>query len=96
MPVTLTGVLDCVVVLFPNWPRLTKFLRDFFVNHLSRWPTTKLCYWMYYFAKVYLMKFYIYQMRISFMDVFRNLWFSAKLEWFKRMTYSGQTKVAQH
>lgn len=87
--------LSTVVALFPNWPRTTKFLRNFFVNHLSKWPTNRLCYWMYYLAKVYLIKFYIYPMRIRFRDVFANLLFSAKLEWFKRMTYSGQTKSAQ-
>jgi len=85
--------LSTVVVIFSNHPRLTRLLRNFFVNHLSKWPTTKLCYWMYYLAKVYLTKFYIYPMKLSFKDVLKNLWFSAKLEWFKRMTYSGQSKA---
>ena len=85
--------LSTVVVLFPRWPRVTKLLRKFFINHLSRWPTTRLCYWMYYVAKVYQMKCFIYPMRISFFDVFGNLWFSARLEWFKRMTHSGKKEV---
>ena len=88
--------LTTVVVLFPNQPRLTKWLRHVFVEHLSHWPTTKLCYWMYYLAKVYLIKVHIYPMRIRFVDVFKNLWFSARLEWFKRMTYSGDTKATEH
>lgn len=86
--------LSTVVVMFPNSPRFTRGLRNFFVHHVSKWPTTKLCYWMYYLAKVYLIKFHIYPMKISFRDVFKNLWFSARLEWFKRMTYSGQSRVA--
>lgn len=87
--------LSTVVVLFPNSPRLTRFLRNFFVNCLSKWPTTTLCYWMYYLAKVDRIKRYIYPMRFSFGDALRNIWFSARLEWFKRMTYTGVAKVAE-
>lgn len=89
--------LSTVVVLFPHSPRLTRTLRNFFVNHLSKWPTTTLCYWLYYFAKVDRIKRFIYPMRIPVRDTLKNLWFSAKLEWFKRMTYSGtdRTRAAE-
>lgn len=81
--------LSTVVVLFPGRPRLTRLLRNFFVNHLSRWPTTTLCYWLYFFAKAYVIKRFIYPMRFSLKDFVANALFSARLEWFKRMTYTG-------
>lgn len=85
--------LSTVVVLFPNHPWITRMIRNFFVNHLSHWPATTVCYWLYYFAKVDRIKRHIYPMRISWKDMLANLWFSARLEWFKRMTYTGTTRA---
>lgn len=84
--------LSTIVVCFPKWPRLTRLLRNFFVDYFSQWSTTKLCYVMYYIAKMYQIRFHIYPMKLRLTDIFKNLWFSARLEWFKRMTYTGEAK----
>ncbi len=82
--------LSTVACLFPGYPRLTACLRHFFVEQLSRWPATWLCYWLYFLAKAYLIKGFIYPMKFTLGNFLVNVWFSARLEWGKRMTYSGR------
>lgn len=70
------SLLGTVVLMFPR-------TRNVVVNHLIKWPFTKLYFIPYYFVKAYLNKYKIYPMKFSFKDVVGNFIYSFKLERFK-------------
>lgn len=70
------SMLATVVLFFP-------WLRDITVNYLIKWPLTNLYFIPYYFIKAYLNKTKIYPVKLSITDLFKNFWYSVKLETFK-------------
>lgn len=67
------SLLATVVLVFPS-------LRNVTVNYLIKLPLTRVYFIFYYFTKAYLNKKKIYPIKISFVDLIRNFWYSFRLE----------------
>jgi len=70
------SLLGTVCLLFPR-------MRNLIVNHLIRYPLTKLYFLLYFLAKGYLMTFKIYPIRLSVASLLRTVMRSTRIEFRK-------------
>ncbi len=60
------------------------FLRNLTVNHLIKWPLSRVYFILYYLTKGYLNIFKVYPMKFTYMNLVRNIVRSIRFEWKKR------------